>query len=73
MKSMRLKYGLSKENLVRKLFIVTDKKSPIDHNMKHLSDSKILKKPDLPPGIAPWLNDRDRKEYNEKWQNKFLL
>jgi hypothetical protein len=72
MKSMRLKYGLSKENPVRELSTVTDKKSPIGHNMKHLSDSEILKKPDLPPGIAPWLNDRDRKEYNEEWQNFWL-
>jgi hypothetical protein len=40
--------------------------------MKHLSDSEILKKSDLPPGMAPWLNDRDRKEYNDKWQNFWL-
>jgi hypothetical protein len=72
MKSMRLKYGLSKENPVRELPTVTDKKSPIGHNIKHLSDSEVLKKPDLPPGIAPWLNDRDRKEYNDKWQNFWL-
>ena len=29
-------------------------------------------KPDLPPGIAPWLNDRDKKEYNKKWENFWL-
>jgi hypothetical protein len=72
MKSTKLKYGLSKENPVRELSTVTNKKSPIGHHMKHLSDSEILKKPDLPPGIAPWLNDRDRKEYNEEWQNFWL-
>jgi hypothetical protein len=72
MKSMRLKYGLSKENPVRELSTVTDKKSPIGHNMKHLNYSEILKKPDLPPGIAPWLNDCDRKEYKEEWQNFWL-
>ena len=49
---MRLKYGLSRENPVRELSTITDEKSPIGYNMKQLSESEILVKPDLPPGIT---------------------
>jgi hypothetical protein len=34
MKSMRFEYRLSKENPKRELSTVTDKKSPIGHNMQ---------------------------------------
>lgn len=72
MKSIRLKYGLNDQNPVRELSTVTDEKSPIGYNMKHLCDSEILKKPDLPPGKPPWLTDRDSREYNKKWHNFWL-
>ncbi len=47
---MRLKYGLNRENPVRDLSTITDEKSPIGYNMKHLSESEISVKSDLPPG-----------------------
>lgn len=64
-KSMKLKYDLSRENLMKKLSNVKGKKSPIDHDMMYLSDSEIWKQPDLLPGMAHWLNGRYRKEYYE--------
>lgn len=72
MKSIRLKYGLCRENPVSELSTITDEKSPIGYNMKHLSNLEIPENPDLPPGRAPWLNDRDRQEYDEKWQDFWL-
>ena len=71
-KIIRLKYDLSKENPVRKLFTITDKKSPIGYNMKQLSESEISVEPDLPPGISSWVNDRDKKEYDKIWENFWL-
>lgn len=72
MKSIRLKYGLNRENPVSELSTITDEKSPIGYNMKHLSNLEFPKSPDLPPGKAPWLNDRDRQEYDKKWQEFWL-
>lgn len=61
-KSIRLKNELNKENLVKELPTITDKKkTPINHNMRYLSDSKILKKPDLPPGMIHWSNGSHKK------------
>lgn len=42
-KSMKIKSGLNKKNLIKELSTVINKKFAIDHNMKSLSDSEILK------------------------------
>ena len=71
-KTMRLKCGLSRENPVREFSSITDEKPPIGYNIKQLSESEILVEPDLPPGISPWVNDRDKKEYDKIWENFWL-
>ena len=40
---MKIKSGLNKKNLIKELSTVINKKFAIDHNMKSLSDSEILK------------------------------
>lgn len=55
----------SKENSMWELSTATDRKSPIWYYMKYLSDLEIWMKPDLPPGMAPWINDSDKREYDE--------